>query len=369
MRTKFVGLLFLATLLSGCAGSVETVNMNIKKASSFSLGEDIYLKSGGNGWTESETSKLTYNSTATVPYSLLGVTFAANEEFKLHAKNSDNWIGVNCTTEVTARHFTTANASDPYANFKTVDAGTYDVYFTSNYQSTGAWKVFVVKSAATLLAAQDLNYTRTTEIKATTEYFTELTAKNYFTSITRNRTTEFIDNGLYMHDTTGTTTNSGYYTRKNEDSGVNMYHYTLAGSSDNRTVASTLIENERRDSTTKNTNDFFANGHYFHDNAAAIGALMTFDFNNFNYYLPLTGNETYVTQFMYFTAPLFTNPTDAPITFNGAGIKDVGTTISYYIYSSDATKLDASANTVFAQADITNIGTTTIPFLDKYINQ
>lgn len=365
MKTKLVGLFCLATLLSGCAGGVETVNMNIKKA--YTLGSDIYLESDKKGWTTNEAYKFTYTASNTVPYSLLNVTFAADEEFKLYC-NGD-WAGINCTTDVTARHFTTANSNDAYANFKTVDAGTYDIYFTSNYQSTGAWKVFVIKSAATLLAAQDLNYTRTTEIKATTDYFTELTAKNYFTSITRNRTTEFIDDGLYMHDTTGTTTNSGYYTRKNEASGVNMYHYTLAGSSDNRTVESTLIENERRDSTTKNTNDFFANGHYFHDNAAAIGALMSFDFNNFNYYMPIAGNETYVTQFMYFTAPLFTNPADAPITFNGAGIKDVGTTISYYIYSSEATKLDTGANTVFAQADITNIGTTTIPFLNKYINK
>lgn len=350
--------------LSGCqvaAGFAKPIQK------SFTLGNDIYLESSVKGWSTSDTYKFVYTATDTIPYKLLNVAMAADEEFKVYC-NGD-WAGVNCTTDITALHFTTANASDSYANFKTVDAGTYDFYFTSNYQSSGAWKVFAIKSAQTLLEQQDLNYTRTSEIKASTDYFTSLENNNYFTCITRNRTTEFVDGGLYMHDTTGNTTNSGYYTKKNENSGNNMYHYTLAGGSDNRLVEGTRIENERLDSAT-NVNAFFANGHYFHDNAATIGALMAFDFDHFNYYIPNnTANAAYIQSFMYFTAPLFTNPAAAPIAFTGAGIKDLGAnTMAFYLYSNDTALLAEGANTVFAQANVSAVGSTTIAFLNKYIN-
>jgi hypothetical protein len=370
-KKTFIGLLAAALLLGNggavLAGGQTLAYKGARLQRAFTLGDGIYLESSVKGWSTSEDYKFTYTSTDTIPYKLLGVSMAADEEFKIYCNG--NWAGVNCTNEATALHFTTANASDSYANFKTVDAGTYDFYFTSNYQSSGAWKVFVIRSAATLLAEQDLNYTRTTQIKASDTYFSEVTSHNYFASITKNRTTEFIDEGLYMHVTDDQYTNSGYYTRKNETSGHNLYHYTL-DALDNRLLETASITNERLDSAIEDTNSFFINGHYFHDHAATIGALMSYDFNAFNYYLPNTlANRDYITNWMYFTAPLFTNPQDAIITFNGAGLKDTGAGVSYYLYSDEATKLASDAGTVFSQADISAIGSTTIAFLPKYINQ
>jgi hypothetical protein len=371
-KKPFIALLAISLLLGngglvfGEGQSLTFAGDHLRKA--FTPGTDsVYLESSVKGWSPSETYKFTYAASETIPYKLLGVAMAADEEFKLYV--GTDWAGVNCTNDATALHFTTASASDAYANFKTVDAGTYDFYFTSNYQSTGAWKVFAIRSAATLLAEQDLNFTRTTQINASDAYFSEVTSHNYFSCITKNRTTEFIDEGLYMHVTDDQYTNSGYYTRKNENGGVNMYHYALEAL-DNRLLESASITGERLDSASQDTNGFFINGHYFHDRASVIGALMSYDFNNFNYFLVNNAaNAAYITNWMHFTAPLFTNPQEALITFTGAGLKDTGAGVSYYLYSDEATKLTSTAGTVFSQADLSAIGSTAIAFLPKYINQ
>lgn len=366
MRRKTLILWGSVLLLSGCV-SPQIVAKPLLRA--FVSGTDeVYLLGDKNSWTSSAEYRFTYSASDAVPYKLASIPFAADEEFKLYC--GTDWAGYNCTSSITSLHFTSANSNDPYANFKTKDAGVYDLYFTANYQNGGRWKVFAILSAESLLKQQDLNYTRTTEIKATVDYFTQIQDKNLYACITKNRTTEFIDNGLYMHDTTGTSTNSGYYTRLHENGGVNLYHYNLSEGSDYRTNADATLSNERLDSSTVTTNDFFINAHYFNSNATTIGALMQFDFDHFNYYLPANGNESLMTLFMYFVAPLFTNPSEAPIVFSGAGLKDTGAkTLSFYLYSSESNKLESGAETVFARADITGVGTTTIPFLPRYINQ
>lgn len=373
---KFRNLLILSgasALLSGCMMAWPAIFEPVKKA--FTVGTDaLYVRGtigGVNHWDSGYASyQLTYiDSTSSINYQLKGITFAADDQFKI--ASADYGAEVNYGQMLTTTHFAQGDGSGAY-NIKVVDAGTYDIYLSLTIASP-TWKVAVVPTASSLLSAADKNFTRTTNMYVSNEYMTGTIQQydHFKDCITTSRVTNFVAGGLYMH-TDNDTINSGYYSKSSENGGNNMYHYSLTGGyTTNFSSVDATIENQREDSTTTSVDDFFTNCHYFTANAATIGAKFSYDIVHLNYYSDsATAGEGLIGDFMRFTAPLFTNYIDdetTKVTFKGLGLKDGGSEgVFYYMYTDDAI-LASGANTVFSSAKVSNIGTTTIPFLAKYI--
>jgi len=359
-----------ALMLAGCGSAGIHLFEPIKKT--FTVGTDaLYVRGtigGVNHWDSGyDAYTLTYiDNTSAINYQFKGITFAANDAFKI--ASIDYGAEVNYSQLLTTTHFSGSGSS----NITVTDAGTYDVYLSITLASP-EWKVAVVPTAASLLSAADKNFTRTTNMYVSNEYMSGTIQQydHFKDCITTARVTNFVAGGLYMH-TDNDTINSGYYSKTSENSGNNMYHYNLTGGyTTNFANVSATIENEREDSKTTSVDDFFINGHYFTTNAATIGAKFSYDIVHLNYYSDsATAGDTLVADFMHFTAPLFTNYIDSEttkVTFKGLGLKDGGSEgVFYYMYTDDAI-LASGANTVFSSAKVSNIGSTTIPFLAKYI--
>jgi hypothetical protein len=360
-----------ALMLAGCGSAGIHLFEPIKN---FEVGgtESLYVRGtigGVNHWDSGyDAYTLTYiDSTSAINYQFKGITFAAGDSFKI---GGTAWAiaEVNYSQLLTTTHLSSSGNS----NIDVVDAGTYDVYLSTT-MAAPYWKLAVVPTAASLLAAADKNLTRTTNMYVSNDYMTGTVQQydHFKDCITTSRVTNFVEGGLYMH-TDNDTINSGYYSKTSENSGNNMYHYTLTGGyTTNFSNESATIENQREDSKTTSVDDFFINGHYFTTNAATIGAKFSYDIVHLNYYSDsATAGDALVTDFMHFTAPLFTNYIDnetTKVTFKGLGLKDGGSEgVFYYMYTDDAI-LASGANTVFSSAKVSNIGTTTIPFLAKYI--
>jgi hypothetical protein len=359
MRIKLFSIALFGTVLcfSSLAGTnSSSTNFLVGKKEAADSSIVLYLRGTMNSWNAEDNYKLAI-SEGTVSFDryIRNVSLTANAELKIATSDWTTWqYGYTNLTDFSKSYCGSVENS---TNIKITEAGLYDIYVntSTNY-------VEIAKSAQELFQRQDLNYTRSTQTNLNADGFSKIIAVNHFSSFTQLRTTYFINNGLYMHDGT-TGTNSGYYTRKNENSGNNMYHYQIEGGYSNMSTGS--IINERHDSTI-NTNDFFINGHYYHENASTIYTNYQYDMNNHNYY---STDATMIQNAMYFTAPLFCNPEFIVVTgeaartvnFTGAGLKDIkdGKT-EHYLYTSDTSLLSDGANTVFSKATIANAGDTVI---------
>lgn len=369
-----------ALMLAGCGSSGIHLFEPVKQAETWVAGSTwLYIR--GNltayttnpSWAVSSDFKMDIishknesNADVLDYYVFKGLNLNVGDSFKAAGQDWGTLdVGYTWATDITKYYFET----DADNNLKCTVAGTYDVYMTTHYQNTSDYKISVVKEAKDLLLKQDLEYTRTTGINLSETGLTTVKAHNYFENITKNRVTYFLDGGLYMREVGGTDVNSGYYTKTSEPN--KMYHFSLSGGSDTYNQAAATMANQRLDSATVGVNDFYYGAHYFHDNAATIAALFSFDVDNSNYYsAAATAGDDLVTKFMYFTAPLFTNSTGEEVVFNGVGLKDLGPTqTNFYTYTSDATLLAADANTVFGVAELTNIGSTaaSVPWFSAYI--
>lgn len=369
---KFLSLACAALALTSCgSGAINAiVKEQPKAADTFVKGNDLWLRGTPNDtdWACEGAFKLTYDADAETAgkgytYYIKGVTFAVDDLFKVGSVEWGAGVGGEQLTPITTHYFANNGGSDK--NVKCTVAGTYDLYIDC---SVSPWTMEIVRQASSLLTNQDLNYTRTTAICLNETYLAKVKAFNYFSCITVNRSTEFIDNGLYMHSSDDTT-NSGYMTVAANPN--DMYHYTLPGGKDHRDNTTQAIANVRHDSTTQGVNDFFYNGHYFHDNAATIAPKLGYDNVHDNYYLAYSEeNADLFLHWMYFTAPLFTNKLDADgtkIPFTGLGIKDNGSgNVTFYLYADNSYL--SNTNTYFATAEITDVGTTSLGALTKYIS-
>jgi hypothetical protein len=366
MKKSWMRVLSLALLLTGCRNSGAVLSgLAVKK--NFALGNDLYLRGTFNSWETPEAGKLTYQegSPAKVTYRTT-YTFAQNDCFKVASSDWSASVNADQLMPISRLNFENANTyqSSSDNNIRCLNAGTYDVLLSTTNDTTGKWWLSLVRSATQLLENQDLNYTRTTAISASASAWSAIQSDNRYSSITVNRTTEFIDHALYMHSIDDST-NSGYYTPASTPN--DLYHYVLKDGADYRNTASEEITSVRHDSTTLGVNDFFMNGHYFHDHSATVAPVFTFDFDNGNYYATAAAaGATLVQNWMYFTAPLFTNSSVTPIAFLGIGLKDCGNgEVKFYLYADNT--MVSGGDTVFAVADITAVGTTVLSALDGYI--
>jgi hypothetical protein len=367
-----------ALMLAGCGSSGIHLFEPVKAETWVAGSTWLYVRGNLTGystnpsWAVSDDFKMTITSKSYGEgelhyiYEFKGLILNVGDTFKLGDSDFGQSLGYSVTTEI-SHYYVQAGASDN--NIECAVAGTYDVYMTTNFQNKGTYNISVVKEAKDLLLKQDLEYTRTTGINLSETGLATVKAHNYFENITKNRVTYFLDGGLYMREVGGTDVNSGYYTKTSEPN--KMYHFSLSGGSDTYNQAAATMANQRLDSATVGVNDFYYGAHYFHDNAATVAALFSFDVDNSNYYsAAATAGDDLVTKFMYFTAPLFTNSTGEEVVFNGIGLKDLGPTqTNFYTYTSDATLLAADANTVFGVAELTNIGSTaaSVPWFSAYI--
>lgn len=363
MKNKTFFILGIASFALAACGTTTAIVAEPGVKKTFAIGDTFYLRGSfaDNGWSSTYNDHpFIYDDSMLADhgfnYYLLGFTFSVNDQFKT---TSGDWswnYGGNNLTAISGYYF-----GSQEGNALCNVAGTYDIYVNTSAHTMG-----VVRSATQLMENQDKNYTRTTAICLNSNTWNLVKEYNHYSCITVNRTTEFIDNGLYMHSIDDTT-NSGYMSKTGT---TDMYHYTVSGGANYRDVAAQEIENVRHDSTTKNVNDFFDNGHYLHDNASTIAGKMKYDNSHDNYYLAYSEAESDLFEkWMHFVAPLFTNQIDAEgtkIPFTGLGIQDLGSSkVKLYLYADNSYL--SNTNTYFATAEISAVGSTTIACLDKYI--
>lgn len=222
------------------------------------------------------------------------------------------------------------------------------------------------KTAAEILNAADANYTRTTTTYFNADSFSAVLGKNRFDCFTQSRKTLWTDHALYMHNES-TQINSGYL-----DMNQKIYHYTLHnGLQDLAKTDKTLVENLREDYVSAETDftihDFFTGAHSFKKQAASLAT----------FFSP-TGEGVYAsteaslfTDFMFFCAPLYTNPeveAGTPyLTFSKTEIVDLGDgSYQYRLYATETEKL-SQTNGLFATATVSSIGTTSLPIMNAYL--
>jgi len=224
------------------------------------------------------------------------------------------------------------------------------------------------KTASQILTAAYRNYTRTTTTYFTADAYNEVKPKNHYDCFTQSRVTLWTDHALYMHNNSSSV-NSGYF-----DQGNALYHYTLKnGVEDVAKNDKTLIENVATavatHPSTYTIHDFFSCAYTFNVLASDYAA----------YFSAVSGRDgvyqatdsSLMVDFMYFCAPLYTNPevvTGTPfLTFNKVEIVDLGDgTYKFNLYAAETEKL-SNSDGLFATAVISAIGTTAIPVIAAYL--
>ncbi len=336
----------------------------------------IYLRGvigGENHWDSGyESYQFNYVSDKTYEFCLKNVNLNAGDEFKIAAASySDFEYSVGKLTQYTRDQVYFGSATDPWtdnSNIKCFISGNYDIYCRYRNNDDQYCKVEIALSASSILSmTKDNNFTRSTQINLTSSGYDYLVANgSYFGQFYTTRTTLFTNNALYMHNSTAAV-NSGYFTPKGTNE---MWHYTIDGGYENLNLGNSNVNNLRKDSSTVNTNDWYINGKYFAAHSNEIAELMEYDFNNHNYY---SDDSSLFHDFMFFTAPVFTNGKDFSgnnvVTFTGVGLKDLKGSVAYYLYANGCELLDAGANTVFSQAILSEIGTTSIPVLAGMVEE
>ncbi len=224
------------------------------------------------------------------------------------------------------------------------------------------------KTPEEILSVADTNYTRTTATYFTAAAFTTVTENNYFSCFTQTRKTLWTSHALYMHNDTEQV-NSGYL-----DKNGTMSHYTLHnGYQDIAKKDKGLVENIRDDYVSEDTaytiHDYFVGCHTFKSQATSIAAYFSaVDGKNGVY----QATESSLFQnFMYFCAPLYTNPivegASAFLTFTKVELVDLTDgTYQYNLYASETEKLSQSSG-LFASATISSIGSTSLSVVDAYL--
>ena len=329
----------------------------------------LYLRGNFNGvdcWNSGYTSnEFEYVTGKSYEFCLKNIELHEGDLFKIAADSWDDFqYGADKLTNHTKSYYFGTAQSDN--NIQCNKTGTYDIYCRYNHNYSNEYSVDISLSASYLLSMTRLNnFTRSTQINLTAEGYTDLVNNSsYFGEFYTQRTTLFIDNALYMHNSTNGV-NSGYYTPKDTNE---MWHYTIEGGYSNLNCDNTYVTNKRKDSSSVNTNDWYINGKYFAAHANEIATLMEYDYDNNNFY---SDSNTLFHDFMFFTAPVFTNGKDFAgndvVTFTGVGLKDLNGSIGYYLYANGYEYLSVGANTVFSQAILSNIGTTTIPVLNGIV--
>jgi hypothetical protein len=226
------------------------------------------------------------------------------------------------------------------------------------------------KTAAEILNAVDQNYTRTTTTYFTADAYNEVKAKNHYDCFTQSRVTLWTPHALYMHNNSSTV-NSGYL-----DQGNALYHYTLKnGVEDVTKTDKSLVENVAlavptpAGSSSYTIHDFFTGAATFNLLSDMLAPLFS----------PVSGRDgvysssdsNLLKQFMYFCAPLYTNPevvTGTPyLTFTKVEIVDLNDgTYKYNLYAEETAKLSTSDG-LFATAVISAVGATSIPVIAAYL--
>ncbi len=217
------------------------------------------------------------------------------------------------------------------------------------------------------------NYTRDTDINLNEEAFARAKAKNKF-AFTLQRTTLWIDQGLYMYSTDGTV-NSGYFTNSTEAN--KMYHYNINGGITNIADSSKVQNVAFSSDIVGGMNAFFIDMCKFHDNASSYSALFTNTANN-------TWESTdldMINYFLAFCASCYTNTEAWDVDGNGSigenevlefskvivTIPDNSGNFLFKLYVTEACKsvLDSENinDCLFASASVHNIGSTAITAL------
>lgn len=353
MKNKLF-ILFPILLVSSCSSPLIVLNNKIRTLRSIK-DEDLYLVSNFTDFQIDEIYKLKKaptNYTNEYDFYLTNVNFSINDEFyivnssgeiKYHKEHLYNTIY--CSNKLETN------------NILLKRSGNLDIYI-----DTDSSKLEVISSAFSILKRQDLNYIRKTVLNLTNSKFLEIKEVNYFKEITAERITHFIDNGLFM-TTSDYSINSGYYSPKDTNM---MYHYNVKTSAAMYDNPNGTIENVRLDSTTKNVNDFFINGHYFYENA--IEFAQTFKFNMIDQVFYSTYSEL-IEPYIAFTAPLLVIDENVNFTFNKVGLVDLTPTKSQFrLYSTSTEYLKDTAN-CFSSATIVDINEAHIDALNKYIGE
>lgn len=356
------------------AAAKQKIREPLNEISEYSYGvTPIYLRgviNGDNHWDSGYQSyQFEYENGLSYEFSLKGIVLQAGDEFSIGSSDWGFQYGVGKLTQHTRDYLYFGAVNNNWGendNIKCYSSGVYDIYCRYNHNYSGQYSVEIALSASYLLSMTNKNnFTRSTQINLTAEGYQDLVENNsYFGEFYTQRTTLFIDNALYMHNSTNGV-NSGYYTPKGTNE---MWHYTIDGGYENLACGNSYITNQRKDSSSVNTNDWYVNGKYFSTNASSIASLMSYDYDHHNYY---STSNTLFHDFMFFTAPVFTNGKDFNgndvVSFTGVGLKDLKNSVGYYLYADGYKYLSDGANTVFSQAILTNIGTTTIPVLSGMV--
>jgi len=226
----------------------------------------------------------------------------------------------------------------------------------------------VYKSAEEILGAADTNYTRTTLTYLSAEAFASVLPHNRFDCFTQSRKTLWNTHALYMHNES-TQINSGYLDKANA-----LYHYTLRnGLQDIAKSDASLVENIRRDHVSGDSaftlHDFFMGCHYFKANATSLAASFSPVEGKSGVYE--SSNASLFESFLFFCAPLYTNPevvSGTPfLSFSKVEIVDLADgSYQYNLYANESEKLTQS-NGLFAVATVSAIGTTSLPIIDAYL--
>lgn len=335
----------------------------------------IYLRGvirGENHWDSGyESNRFTYVTDKSYEFCLKNITLQSGDEFSIGSSDWGFQYGVGKLTQYTRDQVYFGAVDNNWgekANIKCFTSGNYDIYCRWRDGDVEYCKVEIVLSAKALLSmTEENNFTRSTQINLTSEGYNYLVENgSYFGQFYTTRTTLFTNNALYMHNSTQAV-NSGYFTPKGTNE---MWHYTIDGGYESLNLGNSYVTNLRKDSSTVNTNDWYVNGMYFAAQSTEIAALMEYDFNYHNYY---SDSNTLFHDFMFFTAPVFTNGKDFAgndvVTFTGVGLKDLKGSVAYYLYANGCEYLDAGANTVFSQAILSEIGTTSIPVLAGMVEE
>lgn len=220
-----------------------------------------------------------------------------------------------------------------------------------------------------ILNKADKNYTRTSNMFFTSNAYEEVAPCNKF-EFTQSRVTLWTEDALYMHNNAGVNgVNSGYL--NNRVDGY-MYHYTIEGGIDN--INEGRVKIDRKDflvdiheyeefGTFHKIKNLILNDESLKDRFLRTDNTFTLTFEE--------GDEDLIEQFMFFIAPVYTNPSidgAAYLSFEKVSLTLSGENINMYLYADekDGDKLSSSDN-LFASATISNIDNTSIPCVDDYL--
>ena len=236
------------------------------------------------------------------------------------------------------------------------------------------------EGAKEILEAADYNYTRTTMMFLNADAFAEVSEFNYF-EFTQSRITLWTENALYMHNASASEgVNSGYL---NENGRMKHYHLSNGHESIGGTKDDVIID---RDDGAYNIHDFDGFGTLHKIKKLSLNESLSSRFTLVdgieNRYQMVFDNtrkdeDKLIELFMYFIAPVYTNPTindDEYLHFDRVEISFSSSKdeVNYYLYVEDAdcSKLDSTNQStgLFASAVVNNIETTTIVSVSDYLN-